>query len=119
MSTEKMFMLLFRFTPNFEYQPTEQEQIEMQESWGNFIGNIALKEKLVSTYQLGFEGNQISTGKAIIITEGISIQENQTLGGNMIVRANTLEQATELAKGCPILSMGGTVEVRNIIPMEH
>jgi hypothetical protein len=29
-----------------------------------------------------------------------------------------MEEATEMAKGCPILKMGGTVEVRDIIPME-
>jgi len=35
----------------------------------------------------------------------------------MVVRANTLAEATEMAKDCPILKMGGTVEVRSINPM--
>lgn len=117
MKKEQIFMMIFRFTPNFEYQPTEEEQTQMHDQWGRFIGEIALKEKLVSTYQLGFEGKQISND--LLVSNGVVIQDNQTIGGNMIVRANSLDEATEMAKGSPILTMGGTVEVRSIIPMEQ
>lgn len=117
MKKEQNFMLIFRFTPNFEYHPTTEENAQMHEQWGRFIGEIALKEKLVSTHQLGFEGRQIDTNQNI--SNEICVQENQTIGGNMIVRSNSIEEATELAKGCPILSMGGSVEVRSIIPMEN
>lgn len=116
MKQEQIFMLIFRFTPDFNYQPTAEEQTETHQQWGKFIGNIALKEKLVSTYQLGFEGKQITQDLAV--TDGISVNENQTLGGNMVVRANSLEEATEMAKDCPILAIGGTVEIRSIIPMD-
>ncbi len=109
------FMLVFRFEPNFNYQPTELEMNEMHQNWGAFIGNISIKEKLVSTHQLGFEGKQIFADKTVL--DGIKISENQTLAGNMIVRANSLDEAVEMAKECPILLMGGTVEVRSINPM--
>ncbi|MFK7813103.1 MAG: YciI family protein [Maribacter sp.] len=117
MKATQNFMMVFRFTPNFEYQPTEIEMAQMKEQWGNFIGNIAIKEKLVSTYQLGFEGKQISAD--LSVSEGILISENKTLGGNMVVKANSLEEAITMAKDCPILKMGGTVEVRTITPMEN
>jgi hypothetical protein len=87
----------------------------MRQQWGSFIGNIALKEKLVSTHQLGFEGKKISSD--LTVSDGVVVQENQTLGGNMIVKANSMEEATEMAKACPIITMGGTVEVRSILPM--
>ena len=32
----------------------------------------------------------------------------------MIVRAKSLDEAVEMAKACPILSVGGRVEVRDI-----
>jgi hypothetical protein len=35
----------------------------------------------------------------------------------MIIKANSVEEATSIAKNCPILHMGGSVEVRDIIPM--
>ncbi len=110
-------MMIFRFTPNFEYQPTAEEQAQMHQEWGGFIGNLALKEKLVNTYQLGFEGKQIATN--LSTSDGITISNNQTIGGTMVVTSNSIEEAVEMAKDCPILKMGGTVEVRSIIPMEN
>jgi len=108
------FMFVFRFEPN-NSQPTEVELNEMQQQWGSFIGNIAIQEKLVSTHQLSFEGKQILADKSV--TEGIHVSENQMLGGNMIVKANTMNEAVEMAKSCPVLLMGGSVEVRAIQPM--
>jgi len=35
----------------------------------------------------------------------------------MVLKEESLDSATELGKKCPILIMGGTVEVRGIIPM--
>lgn len=116
MKKEQLFMMVFRFKPDFSYQPTEQEQAAMKEQWGSFIGNIAISEKLVSTYQLGFEGKQIHSNSSVV--DGMLISEEQVMGGNMVVKANSLEEASELAKGCPILKMGGTVEIRTIRPME-
>jgi len=116
MNNEQIFMMLFRFMPDFSHRPTEQELAAMKEQWGSFIGNIAISEKLVSTYRLGFEGKSIQSDTSV--TDGILIADEKTISGNMVVKANSLEEASELAKGCPILKMGGTVEVRSIAPME-
>ncbi|MCA6380166.1 MAG: hypothetical protein IM606_00670 [Cytophagales bacterium] len=109
------FMLLFRFEPSNDYQPTEAEMNEQHQLWGAFIGNIAIQEKLVSTHQLGFTGKRISADKSV--SEGMHVADKQAVGGNMIIKANSLDQAVEMAKECPILLMGGTVEVRNIMSM--
>ncbi|MEO1022177.1 MAG: YciI family protein [Bacteroidota bacterium] len=111
------YLLAFRFTPNAEYQPTEAEQQEQQQLWGAFIGGIASAGKLVSTNELGFEGINVHPDQST--DEGIAVLDNQTLGGYMVITADSIAEASELAKGCPILGMGGSVEVRNIVPMEH
>jgi hypothetical protein len=115
MAQQKEFMLLFRFEPSNDQQPTEAQLNEQQQLWGQFIGGIALQEKFVSTSQLGFEGNQVLANKSIV--EGIHVGDGQVLGGNMVVRANSLEEATQMAMDCPILLMGGSAEIREIIPM--
>lgn len=115
MVQKKEFMLVFRYEPNYNYQPSETEMNEMHQQWGAFIGNIAIQEKLVSTHQLGFEGKQVFADQSVV--NGINIAEKQTLGGNMIVKANSIDEAVEMAKNCPILLMGGNVEVRAIQPM--
>ncbi len=111
----KNYMMIFRFEPSNEYQPTKEEQEKQHQQWGKFIGNLAIKEKLVSTNQLGFSGKLISAD--LSVAEGVYIADGKTVGGNMIVRAKTADEAVEMAKECPILSMGGSVEIRDIIPM--
>jgi hypothetical protein len=109
------FMLLFRMQPSNQ-PPTAEQLGAMQQQWGVYISGIAAQAKLVSTSRLGFEGNLIDS--SLLVTSGINITNNQTLAGNMVIKATSLYEATEMAKGCPVLAMGGAVEIRNTIPMQ-
>ncbi|MES2515123.1 MAG: hypothetical protein V4580_13310 [Bacteroidota bacterium] len=109
------FMMLFRLEPNLNYKPTEQDLIEQKKQWGSWIGGIAAQAKLVNTHQLGFSGKQLHADMSV--EETINISNNKMLAGNMVVKANSMDDALEMAKGCPILSMGGSLEIRDIIPM--
>ncbi|MGL5888501.1 MAG: YciI family protein [Bacteroidia bacterium] len=115
MSQSKEFMLLFRFDATQTHQPTEAELAEQNQQWGSFIGNIAMQDKLVSTHHLGFEGKEVSADKSV--TDGIYVAQSEMLGGNMIIRAASIDEAVEISKDCPILAIGGRVEVREILPM--
>lgn len=108
-------MLLFRYPANSTVAPSEEALGEMHRQWGAFIGNLALQEKLVSTNQLGDDGCQLHADGTV--DQGMSMQAGIALGGNMILRATSLQEAADVAKHCPILLMGGSVEVRNIQPM--
>jgi hypothetical protein len=55
-------------------------------------------------------GNRISAPERKV-SEGV-IGDELVMGGYFIVEASSLEEATELAKGCPLLANVGTVEVR-------
>ncbi len=112
---QKDFMLLFRMQPGNQ-EPTAEQLNAMQQQWGTFIGGIAAQAKLVSTTRLGFESNLVD--KDLNVGNGINIVNSEAISGNMVVKAATLDEATEIAKGCPVLAMGGSVEVRNIIPLE-
>lgn len=60
------------------------------------------------------EGNHIK-GESKLVTDGPYIESKEGISGYYFLLANSLEEATEIAKGCPSLSMGGTVEIREII----
>lgn len=115
MENSNEFMLLFRFEPDFNHQPTAEEMSQMHNQWGAYLGGLAIQEKLISTHQLGFEGTIVSADQTV--SSGIVLADNQTLGGNLVVKASSLLEATEIAKSCPILFMGGNVEIRNILSM--
>jgi hypothetical protein len=115
MEQHTQFMLIFRFEPNFNYQPSEAELAQMHEQWGAYFAEITAQQKFVNTHQLGFTGVQVhADGTA---TQGIYITDKLTLGGNLVINANNIDEAVSIAKQCPILLMGGTVEVRDIQPM--
>ncbi len=115
MTQQNEFMLLFRYEPNENYQPTPEELNITHQQWGSYIGKMAIQEKLVCTYQLGFEGRQIASDTTV--KNNMYLAGNQIIGGNMIIKANGFDEATAIAQECPILHIGGTVEVRNIVPM--
>jgi hypothetical protein len=54
-----------------------------------------------------------------VIVNGPYVELKEALGGYIMVKASNLDEATELAKNCPILSVGGSVEVRAIVQMDN
>ncbi len=61
-------------------------------------------------------GNPFGPGKAIG-SDGSVSDATGRLSGYSIVTAASLDAATGIAKGCPVLSDGGTVEVYEAIDM--
>lgn len=59
------------------------------------------------------EGNHLS-GQQKTLTDGPYIEGKEGVSGFYFLLANSLEEATELAKGCPTLASGGQVEVREV-----
>jgi hypothetical protein len=47
-----------------------------------------------------------------VVTDGPFVEAKEIVGGYSIVQADTIEAATEHAKGCPVFDRGGSVEVR-------
>lgn len=111
----KEFMMIFRMTPNLEMQFTPEQMQESVKQWQDWIGGIASQGKFVSTNQLGSEGKTLKP--AHVITDGPYAEVKEIIGGYVIVKTDTLDEAMTLAEGCPILSIGGNVEVRDLIKM--
>lgn len=86
------------------------------QKWMDWVGGIAAQNKLVN------RGNRLfGDGKVVrsnnVITDGPYTEIKELIGGYTLVKAESLEEAAELAKGCPILAFGGNVEVREINPL--
>jgi hypothetical protein len=113
----KEFMMIFRMAPLGKFQPTPEQMQESIKQWQDWIGGIAAQGKFVSTNQLGFSGKTLKPNG--VVTDGPYAEVKEIVGGYIIVKANSLEEAIELAKGCPILYMGGHVEVRDIMVLNN
>lgn len=58
---------------------------------------------------------KVVIGKQTMVNDGPYAEAKDVIGGFSIIEARDLAHATELAKGCPILGDGGSVEVRPIM----
>ncbi len=109
----KSFLFVFRNDYDVVPQGTVEERQAMTKRWMDWIGGIAAQGMLVD------RGNRLeSSGKVVrsktLVTDGPYTEIKETLGGYTLVKAASLEDAVNLAKGCPILTVGGNVEVREV-----
>jgi YCII-related domain len=112
----KEFLLIFRNTPpTGDIMPTPEQLKDISKPWMDWIGSIAAQDKLANRgNRLTFGGATVKTGA---VTDGPYAEIKEIILGYSIVKVGTLEEAIELAKGCPVLPDGGNVEVREIAPM--
>ena len=111
------FLLVFRRSTASDTPQSPEQLQSMMKPWQDWMGGLAAQNKLVSS------GNRLaSDGKVVkpdnVITNGPYVEIKESIGGYIIIKADSLDEAAELAKGCPIFKVGGNVEVRTIVPME-
>jgi hypothetical protein len=81
----------------------------------DWVNGIAAKGQFVSGTGLLFDDAKVVDHKKMV-TNGPFGDIKETLGGFVIVRAESAEEAAEFAKGTPILQgEGNTVEVRQMM----
>lgn len=107
------FILIFRHEDGKKVASPEQMQIWMQQTM-DWIGGIAAKNKFSGGNGLPFEDARVVHHKQLV-TNGPFGDIKETIGGYIIVKAESVDEAVEFAKGCPVLQgEGNTVEVRKI-----
>ncbi|WP_152267491.1 YciI family protein [Agriterribacter humi] len=108
------FILIFRHEDGKKLASPEQIQVWMKQTM-DWMGGIAAQNKLVSQGNgLSFEDSRVVRHNNIV-TNGPFGDIKETIGGYIIVKADSVEEAVEFAKGSPVLQgEGNTVEVRKI-----
>jgi hypothetical protein len=116
MSDQSRFMLILRGGRTHRtMSPTEADAvIQKYLTWidklrtsGRYEGGEPLEEQVKT---LSGDGGRL-------VTDGPFAEAKETVGGYFILKAADLNEAAEIAKGCPIFDNGGTVEVRKIAPV--
>jgi hypothetical protein len=113
----KEFILLFRSASNGDARPSPEQLQNITKPWQDWMGSIAAQDKLASRgNRLSFEGAAVLPGN--VVTDGPYAEVKEILGGYIVVKTAGLDDAIELAKGCPILSIGGNVEIRSFVQID-
>jgi hypothetical protein len=109
----KEFALLFRF-PSLDNSSMSAEDFKaLAKKWQDWAGGIAAQGKMGSNgLRLAQEGKVLKPGG--VITDGPFVEIREILGSFIVVKADSLEEATTMAHGCPALDTNGSVEIRPI-----
>lgn len=108
------FILIFRHQDGSKLASPEQMQIWMKQTM-DWLGNIADQNKLVNQGNgLSFDDSRVVRSNNVV-TNGPFGEIKETIGGYIIVKADSVDEAVEFAKGSPVLQgEGNSVEVRKI-----
>lgn len=106
-------MLIFRHEDGQKLASPEQMQVWMKQTM-DWIGGIDAQNKFVAGNGLPFDDARV-VGYNNVVTNGPFGDLKETIGGYIIVKADSVDEAVEFAKGSPVLQGdGNTVEVRRI-----
>ncbi len=107
------YALIMRHEDGTKIASPEQMQIWMKQTM-DWIGGIAAQNKFVSGTGLLFDDARVVKANKVV-TNGPFGDIKETIGGLIIVKADSVDEAVEFAKGCPVLQgEGNTMEVRKI-----
>jgi hypothetical protein len=107
------FLFVYRGGNERHAKMTPDELQQNMQKWGNWIREAMQQGWMVDPGDaLTPEGRVVNAKK--VVTDGPFVESKEVVGGYSIIKADTIDQAAELAKGCPGLLTGGHVEVREL-----
>ena len=112
------FLLIFRRDfANKADQPSPEQLQQSIQQWQNWLGDIAAQNKLSRPLQRwDAKGKVVRSGK--VVTDGPYAEIKESIGGMVFIRVANYEEAIDIAQACPILALGGNVEIRMAVTPE-
>src|SRR6186713_1889475 len=109
----EQYALIMRHEDGSKIASPEQMQAWMKQTM-DWIGGIAAQNKFVEGNGLPFDNSKIVWHNNVV-TNGPFGEIKETIGGYIVVKAESVDEAVEFAKGCPVLQgEGNSVEVRRV-----
>jgi hypothetical protein len=101
---------VYRGKPEAHATLSPADMQKHMDQWGAWIGQAMQEGWMLDPGDaLQREGKVVN---AKVVTDGPFVESKEVVGGFSIVQANSIDDASKLAKGCPGLLVGGSVEVR-------
>src|ERR1700730_2954621 len=110
-ATTSEYLLLFRGTGWHKDLSAEEIQKNMAR-FTSWVERLKHEGNFKSGHPLEHNGKIVVGRNAVV--DGPFAESKEAIAGFFIIQANSLEEAVEIAKNCPGLDYGQTVEVRAI-----
>lgn len=107
------FMLIFRGGAVGEHELSPSQLQAHLEKWYRWSDELARQGRNNTGTALDDPGVTVR-GRERVVTDGPYAESKDLVTGSMIFEAASLDDALEVARGCPTYEFGGSVEVRPV-----
>jgi len=111
------YMFLFRGGDAARAAASPEDMQKHLAKWGAWFKGLGDKGQFVGGEPLEFTGKVLS-GTKKTLSDGPFAEAKDLVGGYAIVKATSLDDAVEIARGCPIFEHDGVLEVRPVRELE-
>jgi hypothetical protein len=109
------FLLLFRNAgPDVHAHLSPAQRVQLAQKWNDWYEGLAARGKVKHGQPLELTGRVVSGPRGERVTDGPFAEAKEVVGGYIFLTVADIDEATEIAKGCPGLPLGLTVEVRPV-----
>jgi hypothetical protein len=113
-TTTSEYMLLFRGT-HWDKSLFPEEIQNVMDQWISWFDRLTQQGRIKSAHPLMPEGQIVSWKKGQTVTDGPFAESKEAIAGYFLLRVKDRNEAVEIAKECPVLKYGVTVEVRPVV----
>jgi hypothetical protein len=114
-SNPSQFLLLIR-QPQTGPGPTPEELSQIMDRFGEWMVGMSAKGIVVGNNGLENSGKTLRGPRGASLTDGPYCETKEVVGGYVLITADDLNHAVEIARDCPGLDYRLAVEVR---PVNH
>jgi len=109
------FMFLFRGGGIVVKPPPPPAEIGAHlAKWTEWVGGLVKAGHVEMRAPPLENGGKVVRGYAKAVTDGPYAEAKDLVSGIVVISASSIEEAVELARGCPIYEYDGSVEVRPV-----
>ncbi|KAA1243912.1 YciI family protein [Aquimarina sp. RZ0] len=112
----KEFLILIRGGQEKYQNSALKEMQKHMEDWQQWMGTLAKEETLVGGQPLMNEGATLTEGGKKI-TDRPFAEGKEIVGGYLLIKADSMDLATKIAKECPSFEFDCSLEIREISPL--
>lgn len=110
----KEYLLVFRGGLDIA-AATESTINDAMVNWKTWMEELAAAGKLGEGRRLSGRGAAVLSGSKKMLRDGPFAEGKEVMGGYLLIKASSFEEALELSKGCPIFIYDGSLELREIV----
>jgi hypothetical protein len=108
------FLYLYRGSERVNAELSPQQMQDYLQRFQSWIMSLTKAGKISSCGPLA-KGGRTMVGTKAVMSDGPYAESKDMVGGYTVLTADDLDEATEIARGCPFLDVGGTVEIRPVL----